>query len=385
MNKFENKVLVVCMLDSVHTARWLRMFKDQPLEFILFPSTPNRKVHPEIRKLIGENSRNEATFSLDFYIDKFAIPIWLLGKISKLKYPAQILKKVAFKNAVSQIHAIELNHAGYLVSKAFELGLPKDIRIISTNWGSDIYWFRQFPKHKKQLQEILRISNLYTAECVRDLKLATDLGYSGEFGEVLPNAGGFDLEHFENPTVPPSHRKAIVIKGYESFVGRASMALAAVEKNAKLLSGFEILIYSANRKTIKIANKLENKTGLKISTFPKKSLSHKEVLELFKKSRIYIGISLSDAISTSLLEAMISGTYPIQTDTSCAEEWIESGISGSIVKPEVSDITTQLRKALTDDKLVNDAATINLETSKSRLNSRLIEEKLKNFYNSSNS
>lgn len=381
MNKLNNKVLVVCMLDSVHTARWLRMFKDQPIEFFLFPSTPNRKVHPEIKKLIGKNSKNKANYELNFYIGKFAILIWILGQISKLGYPAKILKKVALKNEVSQIHAIELNHAGYLVSKAFELGLPKEIRIISTNWGSDIYWFKQFPKHKKQLKEILRISDFYTAECVRDLKLATELGFTGEFGEVLPNAGGFEIEQIEKPTVTPSQRKAIVIKGYESFVGRASMALAAIEETSDLLSGFEIFIYSANRKTIKNAKKLVNKTGLKVTTFPKKSLSHNEVLDLFRKSRIYVGISLSDAISTSLLEAMISGTYPIQTNTSCAEEWIESGINGSIVKPEVSDIATQLRKSLSDDELVNNAATINLETSKSRLNSKMIEEKLKSFYN----
>ena len=37
-----------------------------------------------------------------------------------------------------------------------------------------------------------------------------------------------------------------------------------------------------NKLLIKIARKLENKTGLKISTFPKKSLSQNEGLELFK-------------------------------------------------------------------------------------------------------
>lgn len=383
MNDKVNKILVVCMLDSVHTARWLTMFRNEQIDFILFPSTPHRRIHPGIKKLVKDSQNSSATYSLKSTLDYFAIPIWVLGLFSNLWFPAFLLKKVAVKNQVSQIHAIELNHAGYIVSQAYKFGLPKNIRIISTNWGSDIYWFQQFPNHRKRLVEILKISNFYTAECVRDLKLASDLGFSGEFGEVLPNAGGFSRERIEHKYSVPSERNAIVVKGYESFVGRASIALAAIESIAELLVGYKIHIYSANRKTIKNAIKLVKRTGLEVFTYPKKSLSHDQVLDLFRNSRVYVGISLSDAISTSLLEAMVSGTYPIQTNTSCANEWIESGVTGSIVNPEVNEIAKELRIAVTNNELVNSAAVINSQTSMRRLNSSVIESKLKNFYKNS--
>jgi hypothetical protein len=259
--------------------------------------------------------------------------------------------------------------------------LPSEIKIIATNWGSDIYWFQRFPRHEKKLKELMAITDFYTAECTRDLNLASEFGFSGKFGEVLPNAGGFDLAQIREQKTATSLRQSIVIKGYESFVGRASIALEAVGSLSQLVKEYEIHVYSANRKTINIANRLKRNLGLNIHTYPKKSLSHSQVLELFKKSRVYIGVSLSDAISTSLLEAMVSGTYPIQTNTSCANEWITNGVSGSVVNPDVEELATAIAEALGNDELVDNAAAINLDTSLQRLDNVIIQSKLENFYN----
>ena len=47
------KILIVAMADSVHTARWLRQFDSDEIEFVLFPSTPHRRIH----SLIGEHKQ----------------------------------------------------------------------------------------------------------------------------------------------------------------------------------------------------------------------------------------------------------------------------------------------------------------------------------------
>ena len=54
-------------------------------------------------------------------------------------------------------------------------------------------------------------------------------------------------------------------------------------------------------------------TNLRISAVPSGNLGHEEVLKLLSESEIYIGHSLSDGISTSMLEAMAMGAVPIQT------------------------------------------------------------------------
>jgi glycosyltransferase involved in cell wall biosynthesis len=58
------------------------------------------------------------------------------------------------------------------------------------------------------------------------------------------------------------------------------------------------------------------------------------MLDLFASSRIYVGISLSDGISTSLLEAMAMGAFPIQTSTACVDEWFADGVSGYRIDKE---------------------------------------------------
>ena len=379
-NSKRKSILVVCMLDSIHTARWLSMFSNQNLDFILMPSTPNRKVHPGILKLIQNSTKNSAQFKLSIWMKWLSIPIWVLNRFFSDLISALLVKRFVTRNEVSIIHAIELNHAGYIVAKAWRIGLPKNIKIISTNWGSDIFWFQKYKKHVKKIKQIMEISSSYSAECTRDLELASKYGFIGKFKEVLPNAGGFDPAFMTKKRTLPSSRKVIVIKGYESFVGRASIALAAISELASLLTEYEIYIYSASQKTIRTAKKLSKEHGLKVFPHKKKSLSHSQILEIFERSRVYIGVSLSDGISTSLLESIACGTFPIQTNTSCAKEWLISGQTGVIVEPNSGSVADALRLALENDGLVDSAFWANQKLSEERLDSNKIQAKLSSFY-----
>jgi glycosyltransferase involved in cell wall biosynthesis len=111
------------------------------------------------------------------------------------------------------------------------------------------------------------------------------------------------------------------------------------------------------------------------------SVPHDEMLRWYSRARIYIGLSISDGISTSLLEAMAMGTFPIQSCTACADEWIADGQSGFIVPPEdPRAIAEALRQALTNDPLVNRAAEINAQTIAQRLDNFVIKPKVIKIY-----
>jgi glycosyltransferase involved in cell wall biosynthesis len=110
---------------------------------------------------------------------------------------------------------------------------------------------------------------------------------------------------------------------------------------------------------------LEEKTGIPVNIMP--MLTHEEMLKLHGKSRISIGLSITDAISTSLLEAMAMGSFPIQSNTSCADEWIKDGVTGLLVPPEDPEIIEiAIRKAITDNDLVDSASEINIDTIRKR-------------------
>jgi glycosyltransferase involved in cell wall biosynthesis len=104
------------------------------------------------------------------------------------------------------------------------------------------------------------------------------------------------------------------------------------------------------------------------------------MLDLFGKARAYVGVSLSDGISTSLLEAMAMGAFPIQTNTSCAEEWIEDGVTGKLIDPNQDDVKNSLRQALSNDSLVDQAGVINRQKIETKCNEEQIKLKSLKFY-----
>jgi glycosyltransferase involved in cell wall biosynthesis len=213
--------------------------------------------------------------------------------------------------------------------------------------------------------------------------LAREYGLRGEALPVFPNTGGFDLEKCEVLRAPGSisARKIILLKGYQTWAGRALSGLRALARCGDILRkyGYSIAIFSAGS-DVKIAAELfALETGVPVEIIS--SCSHTEMLKKYGQARVYIGLSISDAISTSLLESMVMGAFPVQSCTACADEWIVDGQSGLIVPPEDVDLIEKaLRLALTDDALVDRAESLNRETARKRLNSTIIQPKVIDFY-----
>lgn len=279
------------------------------------------------------------------------------------------------------IHSMEFQHCGYNVLRAKELYGQEFPPWLATNWGSDIYYYRNFPDHRSQITRLLKNIDYYSCECRRDVTLAKELGLAGKVMPVLPNAGGFDLEYI-NPlrrVHTPSARRLIMVKGYQHFAGRALTALDAIERCSLLLKDYCIVVFSASPVIYERIEELRAYLGLDIHVLPYSNRD--KMLRMFARARLYLGVSISDAISISMLEAMALGAFPIQTNTSCCEEWIDDGKSGFVISPnDVNQIADRLRQALTDDNLVDTAAEINWRTVQERLDMRVLKEKAVAFY-----
>jgi hypothetical protein len=359
------RVVLVCMVDSIHVARWIAQFESSEVEFTLFPSTPNRRVHSIIKNLMVQNGN----IKIVPFGGKLSIPLWGMDLVCSDYARGLLLRGILKRDKPDFVHALELQHGGYITSRALEdtsLKTP----FIATNYGSDIYWFQQFPKHLAKIKTLLARANRYSAECHRDVELAKKYGFTGEVMPVFPNAGGFTEEQLNRPLIPTADRKVIAIKGYEGWVGRASVAVEALYSLTEELADYKIIFYSCNAKTIRLVKKLKRKTGLNIEWHGKGELSHTEMLDLFASARIYIGISLSDGISTSLLEAMAMGAFPIQTSTACVEDWIYNRASGS----SLSALDSRLVSETVRSSLAAGASSLgggiktNLDTVRARAN-----------------
>jgi len=375
------RVLVIAMANSIHTARWLSQFRDKSVDIVLFPSTPSRTIHPMIIDLISGDI--EMNLQIAPWMKRLAYPLGLLDIFFGNNFRSVFLRKIILgKRSFSVIHAMELQHAGYLLLRAKRY-IPNSTRVIVSNWGSDIYWFQRFPRHKRKLESLMSIATHYSCECNRDVSLAHGLGFKGVSFPVQPNAGAFSDDSFLHASraAKPSTRKLIMIKGYTWFVGRADLALQACQIVGEGLRSYEIVLYSSDIRSRRFARRIARDLDLNVTIYKKHQLSHEEMLELFRRARIYIGISESDGISTSLLDAISSGCFPIQTNTSCADEWITDGRTGFLVDyTDLNGIAGALSRAVTDNELVDRAAIENVETARARLSTDAMRTDIDLFY-----
>jgi glycosyltransferase involved in cell wall biosynthesis len=279
------------------------------------------------------------------------------------------------------IHSMEFQHCGYLVLRARELYGPGFPTWLATNWGSDIFYFGRFRTHRAQIKRLLSAIDFYSCECKRDVDIARQFGYTGPVLYGVPNSGGLDIAKAASLRSPllPSRRKTVMIKGYHHFAGRALIALNVVEKFAAQLTGYRIVLFSVSEAPRQRAHELKQAGILDIEVID--WATHEQILKRFGEARLYMGISVSDAISTSVLEAMAMGAFPIQTDTSCCDEWFTDGEGGFIVPPDNFDlICEKFGRALSDDMLVDRAAEVNWRTVQDRLDKTIIAPKIVEFY-----
>lgn len=429
------KILIVAMQNSTHLVRWLNQIPRDEWEIHLFPTIIEAPIHPGLRNvtihkpwyimsmptvkylikywvvrcrdeialfikgLLGRKTspspykkpkphssvliRNPSIIDSFFYLftGHRSVSLGPSGQKAPLALGPKMLSKVIQTIRPDLVHSMEFQHCGYNVMAARE-NLGNSFPVwLATNWGSDIYYFRNVEGHRETIRRLLGYIDYYSCECERDLKLARELGFNGIAMPVIPNAGGFDLTDSKNRrnTIDPSRRKLILIKGYQSFAGRALTALDAIEKIADKLIGTPIIIYSASVETRLRVKYLQSSASLDIKILD--HTSHEAMLNLFSTARIYIGVSISDGISTSMLEAMAMGAFPIQTNTACCDEWIIDGESGFVISPDQPEIIAdRIKRAITDDALVDRAAELNWKTVEQRLDQEKIKNMAISFY-----
>jgi glycosyltransferase involved in cell wall biosynthesis len=364
------RILIVGMIDSVHVARWVSQISGQGWELIAFPSTSDQ-MHPmlkelPVRTMYFDRLKVEIAKRKNPFFRKILSLSWrIMRNVIPQKDRCAKLASTIRKAKPDIVHSLETQHAGYLVletKERFFQNAPFPAWL-HTNWGSDFFIFGRLPEHQERIGKVLASCDYYSCEGLRDVRIARELGFTKKAFDPFPNTGGFDIEAIRGSShaVAPSRRKAIILKGYQGWAGRALVGIKALDLVSKILGGYRVLIFG-NPEGVDVAisaGLLATRTGITIEVLPQIN-DYSQMLGLFASARIYIGLSIGDAISTSLLEAMAMGAFPIQSNSSMADEWIKDGETGAIVPPEEpNEIAKRIREALMDDELVDKAAIAN--------------------------
>jgi glycosyltransferase involved in cell wall biosynthesis len=387
------KLLIVAPAESVHTARWTQLIADEGWDVHLFPAFDSGRNHGQLTNVTVHHDvfAPSQTRAPEARILGRAVPpiasVALRKALRALQPDRQAIRLAALINALKPdiLHAMELQGAGYLTLAARDRS-PYFPRLVVSNWGSDIFHFAKQPYDRRRLARLLAAADSYKCECERDVPLARDLGFDGHVWPVFPNSGGFNLQDFARMReTPPSRRKVVMLKGYHGWAGRALVGLEALARCSAALQGYEVVVYSADDAVAARAGELARAGAfaLRILKSPVRrpfgpdipGAAERDVLEGHAAARLSIGLSITDGASTSFLEALALGSFPIQSGTACADEWIEDGRSGILVAPEdVDGIANAVSRVLADDALVDQAAQRNWETARRRLDRDAIRQ-----------
>lgn len=375
-------LLIVGMPDSVHTARICRSAVQGGWRVYLFPSY-DASPHPEMEQvtLFDPSARIRPSSGSSVVIEPVAPRAGLAAApLTRALSLAAVIRRL--RPAV--IHAQEIQHSGYLVAAAARW-VRRMPPVILSSWGSDLSLQALLPSQRRRIVETFRHVDVLTGECERELWHARTLGYTGETVMPGPIAGGFDLARLAGlrSPGPTSARRTIALKGYQGWAGRAQVGLRALERCGQALRGYRLAIYLAGEAEASLALDVARATGAEVEVVSAigRPVPHESILAMHGRSRMSIGLSIADGISTSFLEAMVMGAFPIQSGSACANEWLTDGVSGLIVPAEDPALVAgAVRRALEDDGLVDRATAINDAAAQRRLREEDVRARMMRVY-----
>jgi hypothetical protein len=378
------KILFVAMAFSVHTAGWVSQLRDTGWDVEVFDMTGMGAI-PELSGVIARESSNVRMAN---YVSRFPMVTGFvrhrLPALARLVVPSRIdsLARLIRRFEPDILHSLEMQTESYpLLEVRHGLGGKFSMPWVYSSWGIDLYWYGKQPEHQMRVREVMGACDYYIADCQRDVALATEYGFKGELLGVFPGAGGFDIHGMRVSMQPGaiSTRRTIALKGYQSWKNRAITVLQAMELCADALKGYTVVVYGAQDGVPKVAQQVSEATGIKIEVLGHIPLA--TLTELLGRSRMAIGVAITDGTPVSMLEAMVMGALPIQSDTISTAEWIKHGENGLLVPPEAPEaIADAIRRAVSDDDLVNRAAELNLKVAQERLDQKVIRPQVIQMY-----
>ncbi len=364
----KKRILFVAMLDSIHTARWLSQFNDsKKYEVHLFPVSFG-KIHDLIL--------NESTFIIHEYI--FPKKNWTDAQYT----PSEAIEDVINFIKPDIVHTLEMQHAAYLVLPIKKkMGSRFPIWFYSC-WGSDIKWFEKFPEHKSKIIEVLNNCDaLFSGDRESIRKAIDDYGFNKATLNV-PSPGGYRVDYYTDKIkfIPPSERKIILVKGYTGWVYKSEVILEALKRCKEQLQDHKMKVVIFLSGDIQDSIEELKKVGVEVEIFAHTD-DYDDVMNLYSRAKISLASSLSDGVPNSMLESMLMGCFPIVSNSGSTSEFIDTGINGILLEPEdINGYASAIKKALSDSYLMENAAKMNKEMIKDRLDYDMIKEKVLSFY-----
>jgi len=361
------KILFVC-LQYIHAARWINQLKDTEHEIYVFDCL-DRPIHKDL--LWANYSTNWSKRKIPYIKGEYFLEKKIPSIFNKIE---PYLKVTASEKLVELINELkpDLVHSLEMQSQTYPiLNTRKKIEFnwAYSCWGNDVFFYKDKKEHSVKIKKIINSIDYFFLECNRDKNLIRSINSKAKVVSVdFPGGGGYDLEKYKKYVLPVEKRNLIILKGYEHNFGRALFVLKALVLIAEDIKDYEIYIYSAHDKVEGEIIKIKENYNLNIQYSTRRNqISHEELLSKFGCAKLAIGNNISDGIPNTLLEAIILGAFPIQSNPGGAsEDYIKDGENGFLIQnPEDEvEIGKLITKALQSEELLEKAFVMNQEIAK---------------------
>ncbi len=373
------KILFVCQ-QYIHSARWINQLRDTHHEVYVFDCL-DHKIHEDLRwthytenwskrklpKIKGEYSLGKKFPRFYSFIEP-----WL--KVTASEKLNEIIQKIQ----PDLVHSLEMQSETYHLLK-----VKKRFLWAYFSWGSDLYLYQDKKAHSQKIRNVLSQIDYFFTDNSRDVSMAKELGFRGTQMPIYPGGGGYYLEKYKPFITPIEDRKLILIKGYHHWTGRALKILEAIELVTNEIPDYQIYVYSAHNIVVDKIKEMNKSLDTKIQYSSRHDqISHDKLLNLFGKARIAIASSISDGIPNTLLETIILGAFPIQSNPGkVTEDYITHNKNGFLItNPEdEKEISELIIRSIKETELLESAFQHNQKIAKT-LEYDFVREKVLNSY-----
>jgi hypothetical protein len=374
------KILFISM-PSIHVIRWIENLKETSYDLYWFDVLERGKLDTfdSVHQFTDWKKRKVAPIRGECFLSK-KVPSIYEKIIPYLEITAnEALEKIIKKIQPDIIHSFEMQSCSYPILKT--MNKFSSLKWIYSCWGSDLYYYQNFSSHQKKIKKVLQRINFLHTDCDRDFRLAQELGFSGKHVGIIPGGTGYKIEELEQYKWRTVERKIILVKGYEHQFGRGLNLVKALHLIKDNLADFEIVVFGAHSKVIDYVK--DNHLGFRC--FTRHGLTHDELIKLMGKSLLYIGNSISDGIPNTLLEAVLMGAFPIQSNPGgVTEEIIKNNENGFLIHDaeNVEEIKLLFLKSFEDFELRSSAFNINSALALEKLGYEVNKNKVVFIYES---
>lgn len=271
----------------------------------------------------------------------------------------------------------DIVHSHYLTSWGYIAARTGFKPIISSAWGSDVLLR---PKEdfamRMKLQYAMSNSNVLTS----DAKYLSQkmVNYGADKSKIKEFIWGIDLEKFFQLQKKDDSLPTIIHTRTSAPLYNVEPFLKALPSVLKSISCLKVFLKITGPLQSEIKSMIE-KLDLESIVILLDYISEEELANHYRNSHIYVSLSKSDSTSVSLIEAMVSGCFPIVSNIPANREWIEDGINGFLVdlnNPRM--LADRILQAFEHRELRIQAGKNNLEIIKSRA---MWEDQVKNLEN----